>query len=261
LATITFIGAGHVAWHLAQALEDAGHSILEIYSRNSRHAQQLAEHLYDAQPVHSLNFADSHADVFIIAVPDDAVPSVVETAVFPVGAIICHTSGTLPLAAFKTLPNCGVFYPLQTFSKNRPVMVNRVPFCLEASNETTENILVAIAQSISQTVYLVSSEERKILHIGAVFACNFTNHLLVLARLIVEKEHLEFDLLKPLIEETFAKALATEDPATVQTGPAIRGDAQTIASHLKYLKANPVHQKIYKLLTESIRKTSGTFEN
>jgi predicted short-subunit dehydrogenase-like oxidoreductase (DUF2520 family) len=253
MADLTFIGAGNVAWHLAQALEDAGHSIREVYSRDIRRARELAHHLYDAQAVHSLDFSGSQAETFVIAVPDDAVFDVLEDTIFPAGSIVCHTSGTLPLATLKRITNRGVFYPLQTFSKSRPVEVSKVPVCLEASNTQTEEILVALAQSISKTVYLVSSEERKVLHVGAVFACNFTNHLLAISKQIVETEGLEFDLLKPLIEETLNKALAATDPAAVQTGPAIRGDEHTIQQHLRFLKEDPLRQKLYKLLTESIQ--------
>ncbi len=253
MANLAFIGAGNVAWHLAQALEDAGHTVLEIYSRHIRHAKELTRHLYDAQPVDSLDFSQSRSEIFLIAVPDDAVFRVLEDTIFPPGVTICHTSGTLPLTTLKRFPNRGVFYPLQTFSKSRPMDMSKVPFCLEASNEATENQLVAVAQSISQTVYLVNSDERKVLHIGAVFACNFTNHLMAVARQMVEKEGLEFTLLKPLIEETLTKALSVDDPATVQTGPAVRHDDQTIREHLQHLKREPLRQKIYKLITDSIQ--------
>ncbi len=256
MSIITFIGAGNVAWHLAQALEDVGHRIAEVYSRNVSHAQELCRHLYDTQATHTLDFSESPSDVFVIAVKDDAVAEVTDSLILPPSATVYHTSGTLPLAMLRRFPNRGVFYPLQTFSKSRHIDIERVPFCLEASNPTTEQELVALAQSISKTVYLVSSDERKVLHIGAVFACNFTNHLLSMAKQVVENEELEFDLLKPLIEETIAKALATHDPATVQTGPAIRGDSQTIQKHLLYLKDQPLTQKIYKLLTESIQSGS-----
>lgn len=253
MANISFIGAGNVAWHLAQALEDAGHSILQVYSRDVLHAKELTRHLYDTQAVNALDFSQSAAELFIIAVPDDAVFDIVEHTIFPAHAVVCHTSGTLPLTTLRKFPHRGVFYPLQTFSKHRRMDMQKVPFCLEASNDPTEEILVALAQSISKTVYLVSSEERKVLHIGAVFACNFTNHLIALSKEILEKEGLEFSLLKPLIEETLAKALTVTDPATVQTGPAIRGDEHTIQQHLRYLKDNPLQQKLYKLLTESIQ--------
>ncbi|MDJ1483271.1 DUF2520 domain-containing protein [Cytophagaceae bacterium YF14B1] len=253
MAKLSFIGAGNVAWHLAQALEDAGHSIRQVYSRDIRHAKELTRNLYDAQAVNTLDFTDSDADIFFITIPDDAVERIADSCILPESAILCHTSGTLPLVTLRPFPDRGVFYPLQTFSKSRHVDVQKVPFCLEASNDRTEEFIVALAQSISKTVYLVSSDERKILHIGAVFACNFSNHLMAIARDIVEREGLEFSLLKPLIEETFTKALAVDNPATVQTGPAIRGDEQTISNHVRYLKDQPLQQRIYKLLTESIQ--------
>lgn len=249
---VSFIGAGNVAWHLAQALEYAGHVVQEVYSRNLMHAQQLAAKLYHAVPTNSLDFSKSKANVFIIAISDDGLAGVNEQIILPEGSIIVHTSGTMPVETLVGRPNSGVFYPLQTFSKIKKVDVQCVPFCIEATNETTEDVLIALAQSISNTVYLISSAERKILHIAAVFACNFTNHLLALAKEIVDREELEFDLLKPLIQETFHKALAANDPVSVQTGPAARNDQKVIQSQQDYLTPFPDEQKIYKMLTESI---------
>jgi predicted short-subunit dehydrogenase-like oxidoreductase (DUF2520 family) len=132
--------------------------------------------------------------------------------------------------------------------------LNEVPFCIESQDEDAEQALVKLAQQLSNTVYLVNSEERKTLHVAAVFACNFTNHLLALAKEMVEEEDLEFDLLKPLIKETFRKALAAEHPALVQTGPAIRNDEITIAQHLDHLLPNKDLRNIYQVMTESIQQ-------
>ncbi len=250
--SVSIIGAGNVAWHLAPALEKAGHRVREIYNRSLRHAEQLATRLYDADILDVPDFSRSRSTVFVVAVADDAATLLLESLQIPENAIICHTSGTQPLEVLSRYPNAGVFYPLQTFSKSRPLDVSRVPFCLEASNDDTEEVLVEIAQSLSQTVYLMSSQERKVMHVGAVFACNFTNHLLALAKQILDAENLEFDLLKPLIEETFRKALTAESPALVQTGPASRGDARLIDAHVTYLAQAPHLQRIYKLLSDSI---------
>jgi predicted short-subunit dehydrogenase-like oxidoreductase (DUF2520 family) len=258
---ISFIGAGNVAWHLAQALEYAGHVVEEVYSRNLIHARQLAANLYNATPTDSFDFSNSKATVFIICVSDDVLAVVNEQLILPEISIAAHTSGTMPIETLSGRQDAGVLYPLQTFSKSKKLDVQRVPFCIEAMNEMTEDVLVALAQSISHTVYLISSAERKILHTAAVFACNFTNHLLAVSKEILDREELEFDLLKPLIEETFYKALAASDPAAVQTGPAIRNDQQVIQSHLDYLAAFPEKQKIYSLLTESIaRKRANSDE-
>jgi predicted short-subunit dehydrogenase-like oxidoreductase (DUF2520 family) len=251
--TISLIGSGNVAWHLGQALEKAGFKIGEVYSRNPQHAGLLAERLYDAQVISSLDFSESPSDVFILCVPDDAIAAVADGIILPdEDSILCHTSGTQSLNSMGGRKNAGVFYPLQTFSKNRRPDFGSVPFCIEASDSHTEAVLVEIAQSLSRTVYLVDSQERKMLHMAAVFACNFTNHLLALAKELLDREGLDFELLKPLIRETFTKALEASDPAAVQTGPAVRGDFQTIRNHLDYLQDMPHREALYKLLTDSL---------
>jgi predicted short-subunit dehydrogenase-like oxidoreductase (DUF2520 family) len=254
LIDVSLIGAGNVAWHLAGALEEAGYQVREVYSRTLAHATLLADTVYDAIPTRSLDFSASKASVFIIAVPDNQVAPIAGKVILPHGAILVHTSGSLPLEVLQNHAHSGVFYPLQTFSKQAKVDISQVPFCIEAINEATEQILVEMAQQISKTVYLVNSAERKVLHIGAVFACNFTNHLLGIARSILDRENLEFDLLKPLIQETIHKALQAEHPDLVQTGPAVRNDQQVIEAHLAYLSANPAEEHVYRLLTESIRQ-------
>jgi predicted short-subunit dehydrogenase-like oxidoreductase (DUF2520 family) len=253
---ITFIGAGNVAWHLAQALDTAGHTVQQVYSRRLQSAVQLADQLYNAEPTQSLDFSRSKASVFFIAVPDQAVATLVAQLKLPPQAILVHTSGTLPIEVLAAFENTGVFYPLQTFSKTKTIQIEQVPFCIEASTPETEEILVSLAQDISRTVYLVSSAERKVLHVAAVFACNFTNHLLAIAYQITLQENLEFSLLEPLIRETINKALAGENPASMQTGPAVRNDTSTMQSHLAYLAHFPAEKEIYKLISQNIQKVS-----
>ncbi|MBD0260116.1 MAG: DUF2520 domain-containing protein [Cytophagales bacterium] len=251
--SVSLIGTGNVAWHLSQALEKAGHQVREIYGRNPEHAERVAEKLYDAQVVTSLDFSESESTVFLLCVSDDAIGRVADQIILPdEDAILCHTSGTQPLDLLAGRSYAGVFYPLQTFTRNHRLDLATVPFCIEATNELTRQVLVGIAQTISRTVYLVDAQERKMLHVGAVFACNFTNHLLALSKHLLAQEGLEFSLLKPLIRETFEKALEVADPATVQTGPAIREDYQVIHAHLDYLQRTPHWQALYKLITDSI---------
>ena len=256
LENLSFIGAGNVVWHLAPALEAAGHSVCEIAARNANNATEIVRHLCNARIVNSLDFSRSRAGVFVIAVPDGIVPEIALNATFPPGAIVCHTSGTLPLSALKRFPKRGVFYPLQTFTKGRPLDLSAVPFCIEAADEATEKQLLALARSVSQSVCRMDSEQRKTLHLAAVFAGNFTNHLLAVSKRIAEENNLPFDLLKPLVGETVAKALAAQDPAAVQTGPAVRRDEQTIKRHLQALQKHTLWRKIYRLLTESIQGVS-----
>ncbi len=260
---ISFIGAGNLAWHLAPAFENAGHHINEVYSRQLQHARQLVSNLYEARTHSELNFAESPSTLFILAVPDDALEQVCSRLVLPEGASLVHTSGSTSLrslehwmAIYSDVPvQTGVFYALQTFTKDQPFMdFGEIPLCIESSDKDTEDKLVQLGQDISSIVYLITSEERRTLHIAAVLACNFTNHLLALAHNLLAGEELEFNLLRPLIAETFRKGLAVADPAEVQTGPARRGDLSTISDHLAVLANHPQLARIYQLMTDSIRQ-------
>lgn len=261
--TITFIGAGNVAWHLAPALENAGHHVLAVYSRQLTHARQLATMLYDGRPISDLNLANNPSQLFILAVPDNALDEVCQRLVLPENATLVHTSGGLSLEKLQRLMSVysdvpvktGVFYPLQTFSRGRALLdFEQIPLCIEADNANTEQQLVTMGQEMSTIVYLVSSAERRTLHVAAVLACNFTNHLLALAKDLTDAEDLEFDLMKPIIRETIRKALDADHPADVQTGPARRHDSQVIENHLTYLRSNPALSRIYELLTANIEK-------
>jgi len=259
---IAFVGAGNVAWHLAQALEHAGHHITEIYSRDTRNARKLVNKLYDTHVAPDLDFAESTAQLLILAIADDALAEVMSRIVLPENCTVVHTSGTQSLLELRRLVDIysdvpaqtGVFYPLQTFSKEVPIDFSEIPLCIEGSTPATESLLTDLAAGISRVVYLVSSEERQILHVGAVFACNFTNHLLAIAKKLLENEGLEFDLLKPLVQETIRKALNAPNPTIVQTGPARRGDRQTMDKHLDYLALYPSWQGLYEILSESIQR-------
>lgn len=259
---ISFIGAGNLAWHLAPALENAGHHINEVYSRQLQHARQLVHNLYDARTHSELNFADSPSNVFILAVADDALEEVCSRLVLPENALLVHTSGSQPLSAltnwmqiYSDVPvRTGVFYALQTFTKGQPFMVfDEIPICVEAADPLTEESLVALGQDISDVVYLITSAERQTLHLAAVFACNFTNHLLAIAHSIATASDLEFDLLRPVIRETIRKGLTASNPADVQTGPARRGDLSTIERHLTQLARQPQLAELYQLMTNHIR--------
>lgn len=259
---ISLIGAGNVAWHLGLALENAGHSVIEVFSRDIKKAKYLTSFLYNAKPQNELDFSESKADLFILSVSDNAIPEVCSKLVLPENAILAHTSGTKSLKDFEELMElnhdlpveCAVFYPLMTFTMGVRLDMQTVPFCIESYSVTVREMLVKLGQQMSKTVYLVSSEERKTLHVGAVFACNFTNHLIGLSKHILDKESLDFELLKPIIRETIRKALGVEHPADVQTGPAVRGDSTTIKRHLGYLSADEDLYKVYKTLTQSIQE-------
>ncbi len=252
---IAIIGAGNVGTHLVKALEYAGHPVVEVYSRDLRNAKQLTLGSYNAKATNELDFSKSQAEVFLIAVKDDAIEEVVREIVLPERAIVAHTSGAKPLSVLQYLPNDrGVFYPVQTFSKHKKINFEQLPICIEGDSEATVQVLAELAKSLSSSVYIVNSEQRKALHVAAVFACNFSNHLIKIAKDIVVTEEMNFDILKPLIIETIDKALITS-PEQSQTGPAVRRDTSTISTHLAFLKGNEELQTIYQVLTESIMET------
>jgi predicted short-subunit dehydrogenase-like oxidoreductase (DUF2520 family) len=258
---LSIIGTGNMAWHLAKVFEKQGFNISEIYGRDLSKANNLALSVYDSKIVDDLDFSESTADVFFLCVSDDAIEDICSRILLPAGAIIVHTSGAKSLAILtETLKvyhdvevNSGVFYPLMTFTKGLDVDFSQVPICIEAENPATEKVLLEIAKAISNDIYLINSEERAVLHVSAVFACNFTNHLWALSKEILESEDLDFDMLKPIITETLRKALKAKHPADVQTGPAIRADEATLNTHLEFLNDDPDLTKVYKTLSESIK--------
>ncbi len=248
------VGAGRLAWHLASALEEAGLVVSCVYSRNRKHARQLANRLYNTRSQDHLDFSAYNAQLVVLAVPDDAIKEVCTQVVLPPGAALVHTSGSQSLDSLRSAPTnyTGVFYPVQTFSKDRALDFKQIPICLESDDSGVLLRLTKLAKKISEHVALVSSAERQELHVAAVFANNFTNHLLHMAQVYAEAHQLDFSLLHALIDETTLKALET-GPAAAQTGPAVRSDQTTIRRHLRQLKAfDPEYAKVYRLLTKHI---------
>lgn len=254
---LSFIGAGNVAWHLAQKFEQEGHRVHEIYSRDLAKAQALTHQLRLAEPVDHLNFSTSKARLFIVAVTDDAIREVVSKLVLPPKTLLVHTSGSQPMASLthRSTTHMGVFYPLQTFSKDKPIDFSHIPICLETAHWEDLEILQQLAASISQNVRVISSQERAVLHVAAVFACNFTNYLLGIAEKLLAEHQIGLDILQPLITETLQKALEI-GPENAQTGPAARGDIATIQRHLEFLKNHEDYAEIYKLLSRHIAENT-----
>ena len=250
---ISFIGSGNLAWHLAPALDNAGFVVKEVYSRNTRHAESLTGRLYQAEVKASLDFSTSPSSIFIVAVNDESISEIAREIILPDEAVLAHTSGTVPLAdlQFAATPNLGVFYPLQTFTKNKKIDFKQTPIFIESVNQNTEIVLTSLAQAISGQVRKISSEERKALHVAAVFASNFTNHMLTLAQEIMEKNGLDYDWLKPLISETINKSLQL-GPEEAQTGPAKRGDLEILEKHLTFMQDDPATAEIYKIVSQHI---------
>ncbi len=248
---ISFIGSGNVATHLAVKLREAGHRIVDVYSRKHDNAAHLAT-LTGATPTDDLRALSAASDIIIIAVKDDIVEEVagkIEAG----NTIVCHTSGTIAMDVLASCcKNYGVFYPLQTFSKTKAIDLRKVPFCIEGSNPHTIETLTGLARDLSDDVRHVRSHERKIIHLAAVFACNFTNHLYAIADRLLHEAGQDIGIIRPLIEETTKKALHNI-PREVQTGPAKRKDEKVLADHLKMLENKPEYAEIYRLLSHSIK--------
>lgn len=252
---ISIIGAGNVAWNLAQNLEKKAYPIAEIYSRNIANANLLCQKLLTAKATDKLDFSESEANIFILSIADAAFEEVLKQIKLPNDAILIHTSGSQPLGILeKTTSQIAVFYPLQTFSKTKKVDFSQIPFCLEANSEKTLNIISDLAKSLSTKIYHLTSEQRATIHVAAVFACNFSNHFLTIADDILTKNKLDFEILKPLLRETLEKAFVIP-PKEAQTGPAKRGDKNTIKKHLDFLENEKNYKEIYQLITNSIKNS------
>jgi predicted short-subunit dehydrogenase-like oxidoreductase (DUF2520 family) len=253
---VGLFGAGRVAAALGPALASAGHHVVFIAGRTPGPAQALAAQLPGCQ-VWGLPDSLPSADVYLLAVPDAAVPALLTTVPWPAGAVVAHVAGAVPLAVFEAAPRVqgGVLYPLQTFSAGRVIDWPTVPLFIEGASAVAEARLLALARSLSQQVAPLDSAQRLRLHLGAVWASNFTNHLLGVAQALLAEASLPFELLHPLVRETIAKALAAESsPFSVQTGPAVRRDAPTLAAHEAALAAHPAWQALYAQLSESIQQ-------
>jgi predicted short-subunit dehydrogenase-like oxidoreductase (DUF2520 family) len=250
---VSFIGSGNVAWHLAPALDNTDFAVREVYSRNPEHAAALVDKLYEADVKTSLDFSDSPSNIFIIAVPDDAIQSIVQEIILPDNAILVHTSGSQPLAAlgYAAIPEIGVFYALQTFSKSKKVDFTDIPIFVESENAVTEKLLLTMAKAISKNVHQITSQERKAMHIAAVFASNFTNHMLLIAQQIMKENNLNFEWLKPLVAEMINKSISI-GPENAQTGPARRGDFEILDRHMEFLQADEQRAEIYKVISQHI---------
>lgn len=250
---VSIIGSGNLAWHLAPAFDNVGFVVKEVFSRNPQHAEQLTNRLYQAEVKATLDFSTSDSSLFIITASDDAIKSIAQEIILPDEAILVHTSGSQPLSEleFSATTNVGVFYPLQTFSKQKKVDFKNVPIFIESNNEETEKALMLIAKAISNQVRKIGSEERKALHVAAVFASNFTNHMLAISKGIMQQNGLDYDWLKPLILETIQKSLNL-DPESAQTGPAKRGDLEILDKHLEFLKEDEGVAEIYKIVSQHI---------
>ncbi|HEY8783714.1 MAG TPA: DUF2520 domain-containing protein [Mucilaginibacter sp.] len=249
---ISIIGSGNVATHLAAAFKNAGHRIAQVYSRDMHNAALLAYHV-GAEAIDDLTHINPETDLFIISVKDDAI-ALMAQELAKYQKLTVHTSGATDLVALSALiSKTGVIYPPQTLSKNKEIDFFAVPLCIEGSDEAVTFQLEQLAQTISNHVYRINSDQRKILHLAAVFACNFPNYLYSVAQQLLAKHQMSFEMLRPLILET-AQKVQDHLPAEVQTGPAIRNDETTMAAHLQMLDDEPALKLLYKTLSQAIIK-------
>lgn len=246
---VVILGTGNIAKHLFDAF--LGNGTISIEQVVGRSASAL-EYFKKSTQVSKNYKSVKDADIFIIAVSDDSIQAVSKKLSGKMGLIV-HTSGSVSVKVLAPHKNVGVIYPLQTFSMNRPINFKSVPVCLEADQKKDLQLLRKLAESISENVHLLSSTQRKHIHLAAVFANNFTNHLYHLAHKICEENKVSFDILKPLILET-ADKIVDLTPYSIQTGPARRKDTKTMQSQLEQL-TNQWHKKIYEDVSNSILST------
>ena len=247
---IALIGSGNVAQHLIKAFAKSNEiDIVQVFSRRKEVLDQLVDSSKITNDLHTL----VEADLYIIAVSDDAIAAVSSQLPFE-NRLVVHTSGSVSLDALDKKNRKGSFYPLQTFSKKAEVDFSQIPVFLESENETDFELLKKVAEMVSDKVYKINSEQRKALHVAAVFVNNFVNHLYQMGHEICVQNNVPFEILKPLIQETANKVM-TLSPKEAQTGPAIRNDQQTNARHLEFL-LDENQKNIYQTLTQSIQ-TNG----
>ena len=246
MLNVVVIGSGNVAQHLIAAFKRAvGIELVQVFARNKNSIIDL---------LNSDNITSDYrklksADIYIIAVSDNAISEVSDLLPFE-NRLVVHTSGGVSIDTLNDKNRKGVFYPLQTFSKNKEILFDEIPICLEAQQQDDLELLKKTALSISKNTYEINSNQRKSLHIAAVFVNNFVNHLYQIGHEICRNNNVSFEILKPLILETANKVM-TLSPDEAQTGPAKRHDTQTINSHLNFL-SDENQNEIYKLFTKSI---------
>lgn len=249
---IVIIGSGNVAAVLGRKFKAAGHNIIQLYSRNAKAASELA-YEWDTESTNYKSLINKNAEVYLIAVSDDAIDEVADDLKLP-GKVVAHTAASVPKEVLKHVSaHYGVFYPLQSLRKEMTTLPD-VPIFFDGNDEVAKRKLEILARSVSsEQAGEAGDDARAKLHVAAVVVSNFTNHLYKLAADYCRREGLDFKQLLPLIEET-AHRLRNTAAADAQTGPAFRHDKETIQKHLDLLTNHPQLKNIYLLLTESIQQ-------
>lgn len=254
IKNITIIGAGNVATHLGKSLHKKGLTIDAVFSRKLSRANKLSN-LLKSKPVNKYKSLPSRSDLYLIAVSDDAISTVANrlSKLIDTSSIVAHTSGSVKSTILEHNKN-GVFYPLQSFTISRSLDITQIPFCIYSHDYKVEKLLMALARKLSKNVNKIDDEERAVLHLTAVISSNFSNHMYHLAESICKENKVDFDILKPLISET-ANKIQSGSAYNMQTGPARRNDAETLAKHLKQLAKHKKAKAIYKLVSDNIKST------
>lgn len=249
---IALIGAGNVATHLGQALKEKGHTICQVYSRTELSAGTLAARLGCAFTT-SLEEVTEEAELYIVSVKDAVMEEMIPVLVTRnPQALFVHTAGSMPQNVWQGYAErYGVVYPMQTFSKQRPVDFAEVSFFVEAGKADDLCLLKELAGNLSPKVYEATSEQRRYLHIAAVFASNFANHMYAVCEHLLAQHGLPFEAMLPLIDET-ARKVHHLKPVQAQTGPACRNDLNVMAHHLEMLASEPVVAAMYELISKNI---------
>lgn len=245
--TTVIIGSGNVAWHMAKAFKEAEIDLIQLYGRNEQELKKLSLEINVEYSTNQLK----QADFYLICTSDKAIVEVSKQIPYE-QALVAHTSGSLSRDVLEGSYRKASFYPLQTFSKSRKLDYSKIPLFVDAGWESDNILLTDLAKKISTNVMRINHEQRKQMHLSAVFACNFVNHLYAQAEIICKQNDISFNYLLPLIEET-ADKIKTISPKDAQTGPAVRND-QNIIKFQENLIVNPNQLNIYKILTESITK-------
>jgi len=250
---IVMIGAGNVSTHISRHFHSAGHRIVGVFSRTEASARRLAGEL-GVPGTSRPEDVPTDADFYIVAVPDSVV---VETGkqFGHVKGIWIHTAGSLALDIFQNIfEHYGVLYPLQTLSRSRPMEPSRVPCLVEGSSPRVTASLIKLASSVYKKVVEATSEQRLVVHTAAVFTNNFSNHMVHIAKQLLSEQKIDPVLLDPLLQETFEKI---REMGTLQgrTGPAVRGDRETIKKHIELLKDHPEWEKLYTFISRDIERS------
>ena len=247
---IVIIGAGNVAFHLIKSITNSGHQLVQIYNRTIENIKESTKKIPLSDSIGGIY---PNADIYIICVKDNAIEEIANQLKMN-NKLVLHTSGNRTMDILQnSSSNYGIFYPIQSFTKEIPLNFKKVPIIIEANNAEALEMLKSFSESISERVIEMNLEKRQKLNIAGVFVNNFTNHLYHLMDEYLDKESIDFSILHPIIQNTVDK-IKIKNPRACQTGPAIRNDQETIENQKKILEKEIDLLKIYNEFTQGITK-------